>query len=83
MSETATERKEFKDFCDNCVVRDQVRGAHGIMERLEDVDKKLDALHSDNLRLKAIMVGIGIAYTFFQVILPQLIKMGQAAATVR
>ena len=37
MSDLAA-REEMKAFCDACVVRDQVRGEHGIMERLERIE---------------------------------------------
>lgn len=40
MNDLAAARDEMKAFCEACVVRDQVRGDHGIMERLERIERK-------------------------------------------
>lgn len=52
MSDLATAREEFKEFCDECVVRDQVRGEHGIMERLDRIEEEQKQLSIKITRLE-------------------------------
>lgn len=45
-------QQTMESFCDNCVVRDQVRGAHGIMDRLDEIEKNQVKLNVKLARLE-------------------------------
>jgi hypothetical protein len=52
MSEMTATQEALERFCDNCVVRDQVRGSHGIMDRLNEIEKKQVELNVKLARLE-------------------------------
>lgn len=43
---------EMKAFCEGCIVRDQVRGSHGIMDRLDEIEKQQVKLNVKVARLE-------------------------------
>ena len=74
-------QQTLENFCDNCVVRDQVRGAHGIMDRLDAIEKRQEELNVKLARLEWLVPIVTAALVALINWLPKIVTT--AAATVR
>ena len=80
MSAMAATQQELQDFCDNCVVRDQVRGAHGIMERLDRIEEEQRNLNVKLARLEWLVPIVTAALVALINWLPKIISVAAAGS---
>ena len=74
-------QQAMESFCDNCVVRDQVRGSHGIMDRLDEIEKQQVKLNVKLARLEWLVPIVTAALVALINWIPKIVST--AAAAVR